>query len=95
MPARLVSASDSRFSAPLRAASQALPASRRRWVIGALSLGLLGSAALLASGRVTAADAPAAPAGPQVAVLTLGQTAVGAAAEFDGNLQAFFRFLQP
>lgn len=88
MPARLVSASDSRFSAPLRAASQALPASRRRWVIGALSLGLLGGAALLASGRVTAADAPAAPAGPQVAVLTLGQTAVGAAAEFDGNLQA-------
>lgn len=81
----------SRLSAPLQTVSQALaplPPAQRRWLIGALSLGLLGGAALLASGRVSAADDAAAPAGPQVAVLTLGAQAVGAAAEFDGNLQA-------
>ena len=81
MPARVVFPASSRFFAPL-------PLAQRRLVIGALSLGLLGGAALLSSARVSAADAPAAPAGPQVAVLNLGQTAVGAAAAFDGNLQA-------
>ncbi len=91
MPVRLASGSVFRLSVPLRAASQALallPPTRRRLVVGALSLGLLGGAALFASARVSAADAPTASAGPRVAVLTLGQTAVGAAAEFDGSLQA-------
>ena len=84
MPAR----PPSRLSRPLNATAQAmaaLPAAQRRVLVGALSLGLLGAGALLASGRVSAADAPA---GPQVPVLTLGQKAVGASAEFDGNLQA-------
>ena len=65
----------------------AVPVAPRRWVIGAFSLGLLGAAALLASGRVSAEEA-AAKAGPQVPVLVLGAKAVGTGAEFDGNLQA-------
>lgn len=77
--------------APVRAASAslaALPPLQRRWLVGALSLGLLGGAALLASGHVSAAGEAAAAAGPQVPVVTLGERAVGAGAEFDGSLQA-------
>lgn len=77
--------------APVRAASAslaALPPLQRRWLVGALSLGLLGGAALLASGRVSAAGEAAAATGPQVPVVTLGEKAVGAGAEFDGSLQA-------
>ena len=77
--------------APVRAASAslaALPPLQRRWLVGALSLGLLGGAALLASGRVSAAGEAAAATGPQVPVVILGEKAVGAGAEFDGSLQA-------
>lgn len=77
--------------APVRAASASLatlPPLPRRWLVGALSLGLLGGAALLASGHVSAAGEAAAAAGPQVPVVTLGEKAVGAGAEFDGSLQA-------
>lgn len=80
-----------RFSASVQtvqAQLASLPAAQRRWLVGALSLGLLGGAALLASGRVSAAGEPAATAAPQVAVITLGEKAVGGGAEFDGNLQA-------
>ncbi|HEX5738911.1 MAG TPA: biotin/lipoyl-binding protein, partial [Hydrogenophaga sp.] len=60
---------------------------QRRWMVGAVSISLLATAAFL-SARNVQAEGEARAAGPQVPVLVLGARAVGAGVTFDGSLQA-------
>ncbi len=87
MPARVPSRLRVFLSTP-RHGGATLPPAGRRLFGGALSLSLLAAATWLAGGPLAAAADAAAPAAPQVPVFTVGQKAVGAVVEFDGNLQA-------